>query len=130
MSVFRDVGMMEDRLFIDLVDHEWCWRCGSYGYSIYMTHEVELNHKVGEKTKHFLGLQFIVSAPQRYYFKYRNALWLIKRDYVPTKWKFKTVLRIVVEYLVFLITGIFNNESKKRSQFALTGIKDGVKLYQ
>lgn len=125
-SMFSVVGMMEERLFIDLVDHEWCWRCASHGYHVYMTREVVLNHKVGNKSFNWGGIQIIASAPFRYYYKYRNALILMRRGYVPRKWKLKTMLRIFFEYFLFLFTCLFVKENMSRLGYATKGLKDGI----
>ena len=47
INAFDAVGLMEEQLFIDVVDHEWCWRCVSKGFSIYLTSKVTLPHMVG-----------------------------------------------------------------------------------
>ncbi len=126
VSMFSVVGIMEELLFIDLVDHEWCWRCASHGYHIYMTREVVLNHKVGNKSYNLGGIQIIASAPFRYYYKYRNALILMRRAYVPRNWKLKTMLRMVFEYIFFLFTCLFVKENMSRLGYASKGLKDGI----
>lgn len=100
VNALRNVGMMEDDLFIDAVDFEWCWRASSKGYVCARTPHVKLPHKVGQNSRTILGMPFIVSAPFRYYYQYRNWLLLIRRSYVPDKWKIKTSVRKMIELFV------------------------------
>lgn len=97
---FVNIGLMEEDLFIDAVDFEWCWRAISKGYACARTERVNLLHKVGQKNKSLLGIPFIVSSPFRYYYQYRNWLWLLRRDYVPQAWKRKTSIRRVFELFI------------------------------
>ena len=122
VSTFNEVGNMDDDLFIDLVDHEWCWRAKSLGYTCYQTSCVMLNHKVGNCNKALLGFPIIISAPFRYYYKYRNFFWMLRRPYVPLKWKVKESIRKLVEFICVPII------RKKISiyHYMFNGVKDGL----
>jgi rhamnosyltransferase len=97
LAVLDDVGGMADKLFIDGVDHEWCWRAKNRGYKIYKSGKAILPHKVGSKTIKLFGLPFLISAPFRYYYQYRNFLLLNKLEYAPRSRKIKGSLRKFVE---------------------------------
>lgn len=127
-DIFNKVGGMEDGLFIDVVDHEWCWRCKEMGYNIYMTREVALQHEVGKKSVKIFNTQFIFSAPFRYYYKYRNSIWMMPRNYVPRQWKYRTCIRLVFDLVLFLISGLFNTNQRNRFKYAFAGIIDGFKF--
>lgn len=98
--ILKEVGLMEDILFIDAVDFEWCWRACSKGYKCAMTSNVELPHKVGQNSKTFLGLPFIISSPFRYFYQYRNWIWLLHRSYVPRSWKIRNSVRRIAELFI------------------------------
>ena len=100
INTFIEIGLMDDSLFIDGVDFEWCWRAVGKGYVCARTQRVSLLHKVGQQYKLFLGYPIIVSTPIRYFYQYRNFLKLIRRDYVPRSWKIKTSIRRFVELFV------------------------------
>ena len=119
---FDIIGGLDDKLFIDLVDHEWCWRAKSLGYNCYQTTRVSLNHKVGNCNKTVLGFPIIISAPFRYYYKYRNYLLLINRPYVPMEWKVKGLIRRIVEIMVVP----FMAKNLSIYKFIFKGIKDGL----
>lgn len=122
-NIFKVVGMMDDNLFIDAVDFEWCWRAESKGLVCARTTVVKLLHKVGQKNRKILGMPFIVSAPIRYYYQYRNWLWLIRRSYVPKKWKIRYSVRRIAE---FFIIPLLTNKKCKTVRNMLKGIKDGI----
>ena len=123
VEAFREVGYMEEELFIDLVDHEWCWRANSKGWHVYMTDKVKLLHKVGNRTVNILGLPFIACAPIRYYYKTRNTLWLCRRDYVPASWKRKNGIRILLNML--FLPSIVTEHVGKCYKYLFRGLKDG-----
>lgn len=52
-NAVKDIGMMDETLFIDLVDFEWCWRAKKYGYRVFNSKDVKMGHMVGQKTLKF-----------------------------------------------------------------------------
>ena len=119
-----DVGMLDARLFIDFVDFELCWRAEAKGYVCGTTAKVTLPHKVGERELRFpRGYRVIISAPFRYYYQYRNHLWLCRKAYVPMQWKvnrgLKNMLRTL--YFPFCVKGW-----RSILKFMFRGIYDGM----
>lgn len=101
-SKISDVGLMDDMLFIDAVDFEWCWRAQKKGFLTGITPNVTLDHKVGQKELRFpFGYKVIISAPIRYFYQYRNYIWLLKRSYVPDSWKVNTGIKLVARLFYF-----------------------------
>ena len=98
----REVGKMDARLFIDYVDFEHCWRANDKGFVCGVTDNVVLPHKVGSRELCFpRGYRVIISAPFRYYYQYRNWLWLCRRSYVPRQWKLNTGVKFMARILYF-----------------------------
>ena len=98
----REVGMMDARLFIGDVDFEHCWRANDKGFVCGVTDNVVLPHKVGSRELRFpRGYRVIISAPFRYYYQYRNWLWLCRRSYVPRQWKLNTGVKFMARILYF-----------------------------
>lgn len=107
------IGMMDDALFIDYVDFEYCWRAAHKGLISGITTAVSLPHKVGNNDLHFPhGYRVIISAPFRYYYQYRNHLWLCRRGYVPMQWKINTGIKqfLRIFYFPFMVKGWQNIE--------------------
>ncbi len=107
VKVLKEVGLNESRLFIDYVDFEWCWRASKYGYQCGITQNVRILHMVGRSEINIGKHKVIISAPFRYYYQYRNHLWLCRKSYVPLHWKLNTgiknLLRII--YFPFVVKG-------------------------
>ena len=120
----NQVGVMDTRLFIDYVDFEHCWRANSKGYVCGITRNVTLSHKVGSCELHFPhGYRVIISAPFRYYYQYRNWLWLCRKGYVPRQWKINTCIKFMsrIIYFPFVV-----NEWKAIEKNMFKGIHDGL----
>jgi rhamnosyltransferase len=82
VEVFRRCGAFDESLFMDYVDHEFCLRVRSMGFSIVQSEEASLLHSLGAMTSHnFLGRKYFTTnhrAARRYYIT-RNRVWLYKR---------------------------------------------------
>ena len=124
-NTLKKVGFMDKEMFIDYVDFEWCWRAKSKGYVSVMTELVTIEHKVGEIDKNFLSFPIIISKPIRYYYQYRNWIWLCRRLYVPLDFKIKNGLRKIFELIY--VPFISNNDISILKKM-LRGIKDGIKI--
>ena len=124
MAKLNKVGAMDALLFIDYVDFEHCWRANSKGYVCGITQNVTLPHKVGNNELHFPhGYRVIISAPFRYYYQYRNWLWLCRKGYVPRQWKINTCIKFMsrIIYFPFVV-----NEWKSIEKNMFKGIHDGL----
>jgi rhamnosyltransferase len=85
--LFAQAGMMDETLFIDGVDSEWCWRVkANTGARFFVDENVLIGHHLGIGDRHLLGRTISVPAPMRTYYQYRNYLWLRRRSYVPHAW--------------------------------------------
>lgn len=123
MECLDVVGGMDECLFIDLVDFEWCWRAGSKGYTGYMTREVTMTHSIGREYHNWHGFVLGLSAPFRYYYQYRNTLWLLRRRYVPMMWKIKSVLRRLLD---MILVPIASKQGWEVLKYIMKGIRDGL----
>jgi len=124
MDTLIQVGGMDEWLFIDLVDHEWCWRARAKGYRVFMSTSVPLPHSVGKACKSFMGFPIIVSAPFRYYYSYRNALVLMMRRYVPLSWKVKSLIRRVFGLAHIALCDAYRGHRKELYRNIIKGIND------
>lgn len=123
VATFDKIGEMDERLFIDNVDDEWGWRATYNGYICCITTKVCLLHKIGQKSLNLMGLPFIISSPQRYYYQYRNFFWLLRRSYVPLNWKCKSFIRKLAE---IIIIPCFSKQKKLVVKNILRGIFAGL----
>lgn len=74
-QALRTIGLMEESLFIDWVDLEWCWRAkNQYGYQTVCTGDVVIEHTMGDASVQFLGKKVSIRSPLRHYYMVRNAI--------------------------------------------------------
>ena len=70
-------------LFIDEVDHDFCYRLVNAGFKIGISKDVVISHKIGEtKVKKLLGKKIFIrnhSAFRKYYIS-RNIIYLSKKE--------------------------------------------------
>lgn len=123
LSILDQVGVMEDALFIDLVDLEWCWRAKSFGLDTYITTSVKLPHSIGNACVKFMGVSLLQSKPFRYFYQYRNIMFMMRRNYVPTKWKIK----ISIKMFMNLIYQIFKFNCYAEKRMVLSNMMNGLK---
>jgi rhamnosyltransferase len=83
IKVFKDVGLMNEDLFLDWVDLEWCWRVRAKGYKIIGNADMIITHRMGDIVKKF-GKNFCtIHSPIRHYYMVRNGVYLcLKSPYL------------------------------------------------
>lgn len=77
-KIFNEVGLFDEKLFIDYVDHEFCYRLKSLGYKMIKVNTAELGHSLGQtESKKILNKDIIHtnhSALRKYYMT-RNRIY-------------------------------------------------------
>ncbi|MDF1746988.1 MAG: glycosyltransferase family 2 protein, partial [Gimesia sp.] len=101
MKALHDIGFMEEKLFIDYVDTEWCLRAKSKGYEIIGVGYAQMQHDLGDEFVELLGRTIPVHSSLRYYYLIRNGLWLIKQNWVSRTWKLMDFRRLFLVYIVY-----------------------------
>lgn len=80
LRLYKEIGPFDENLFIDEVDHEYCYRAGLRGYPIIQFTHIFLEHHLGEsvEVKTLKGHQKTTSfhAPIRIYYMVRNFLYV------------------------------------------------------
>lgn len=70
------IGLMNENLFLDYVDLEWCWRAIRGGYKIIGNANVFIEHKLGDYSKKIGKKQVPLHNPSRNYYITRNNTYL------------------------------------------------------
>lgn len=126
MSIIGKVGMMDDGLFIDHVDTEWCLRARSMGYKIYGAWFALMQHDLGMHRKRIWFLRWrdvSVHMPFRYYYMVRNSMLLYRRDYPDRAWRVFDLQRLLMMVLFF---GLCVPGRGARLRMMLKGFRDGL----
>lgn len=72
----NDIGIMDESLFIDWVDLEWCWRARKKGYKIIANADVIIQHKLGDNSTNIGFREVNLRNYVRHYYITRNAFYL------------------------------------------------------
>ena len=127
LSVLDDVGGMEEPLFIDHVDTEWCLRAKSRGYSLFGACGAMLHHQWGISSRRvWLGRWRTIHRhkPFRYYYMFRNTLLLLGRPYAPLRWVLYEIWRLC-GLLVFV--GLLGGGIGTDLPMMLKGLAHGIR---
>lgn len=123
-EVFEIAGGMNDGLFIDLVDTEWCLRCRSKGIPIWIVKSAQMQHRIGERNSDFIGLSVQVHNPVRCYYQIRNSFLLLRMPHIPLLFSLREIVAILIHRLILL-----GKVPKKKEywQNMKLGFIDGIK---
>lgn len=124
LELFHRVGLMDESLFIDGVDDEWCWRATSQlGCRFFLDDNVIIKHNLGKSGGKIGNKTISIASPQRLYYEYRNYLWLRRRDYVPRHWINYNGWKYFVKLFCY---PLFVSPRVSNLTNIIRGIKDGL----
>jgi len=126
-SAIEEVGLMDEPLFIDHVDTEWCFRARGKGYRCFGVRDAMMEHELGARRKRtWWGRwrQVPVHAAFRYYFIARNSMALRRRDYMPAIWRRHDLVRLAG---LFLHNGFSAPEGRAVRAAFQRGLVDGLR---
>ncbi|MGC2946181.1 glycosyltransferase family 2 protein [Burkholderia ambifaria] len=123
LDAWRDIGPMDDALFIDFVDLEWCVRARSKGYSVLGAPALRLTHELGGEPVKVFGRTYPGHGPVRHYYLFRNAIALIRRAYVPWSWKSTELVKMPVRLAIY---ALFMQPRLAHLRLSLLGIWHGI----
>ncbi|MGL4866432.1 MAG: glycosyltransferase family 2 protein [Cetobacterium sp.] len=112
-----------EKLFIDEVDHEYCYRVKNNNYKIFQINTSILNHELGDiKIYKLFKIEIKVTnhSSIRHYYMSRNRIYIIKN------YKTKRIKYIKMLLFGFIKTLLFEKEKIKKIKLEFKGIKDGI----
>ncbi len=127
VSVLDNIGPMDESLFIDHVDTEWCLRAQSKGYRLFGVPGARMVHTLGDRRTRIWFLRWrnvAYHSPFRYYYIFRNGFLLQKRNYIPFKWKVAELLRCIKLFFYF---GLFSKNRLSCLRMMIKGVRDGLR---
>lgn len=122
-GAFAAAGLLDEALFIDLVDTDWCLRCRAHGVPINVVPEAVMRHSVGSATHDAGVARVLVHSPTRCYYQIRNSLLLFRRPYIPFLFALRETVGIVISRALLLF--FVANRSAYLGAY-LAAIKDGL----
>lgn len=122
LRYWSDIGPMEDALFIDFVDLEWCVRAKNKGYRVIGVPGVRMRHELGDEPVCIFGRAYPMHSPLRHYYQFRNVIALMKRPSMPMAWKTTELIKLPVRMLIYCF---FPSRRKEHLRMAWRGLCDG-----
>lgn len=115
IRVLDEVGGMEEKLFIDGVDLEWCLRAKNFGYHIVQTNRTWLSHALGNGETSKIKSH----SPQREYYIMRNNVWMVRQGFIPIGYRIRKIFALFyrlihsllcfdMDYLTIECRGVIN----------------------
>lgn len=122
-EVVKQVGLMQEQLFIDYIDVEWSLRARDKGYNLFISSSAKMSHTIGDSRSKIFGRTVSVHSPFRRYFLVRNSFYMLRLPYVPVGYKLRELIFNVARIALALI---HSDDKIKVLKSAYFGIKDGV----
>ncbi len=125
VKALKEAGGYDEKLFIDMVDLDICYRVYELGYKIVKSAEVTLEHRIGTPVvrRLFFKKHFIRNHPPfRKYFFVRNRLYIAFK-YRKRGFKFVLVHLLGICYYTFIVL-VFEKEKWLKLKMILRGIYD------
>lgn len=99
------LGPLHEGLFIDFLDHAWCFRAQARGFRLLQDRRVELRQSFGHPHPHPLcrRLGMELYGPERHAYALRNLRWLCRQSEVPLDLKVKEVLKMLGKPWLWLL---------------------------
>lgn len=122
-NVLEQIGLMDESLFIDYVDTEWCLRAQRLGVSILVDPSLVMEHEIGTNNFKFLRWRVPVHSAVRRYYRIRNSFFLLRYTYVP---KLTSLREIVFSIMHQAILVVFTDEKVGHLKSLVRGVRDGL----
>lgn len=122
-DVFAKAEMMDEGLFIDYVDFEWCTRVRAAGFKIRVAKNAVMQHSIGLSMCKTLGLRTISHSPIRSYYKVRNAFLILRCRHVPILYSLN---RIIAALFHHVLQWPHSENPALHLQLGLLAVRDGL----
>lgn len=122
--VFELVGEMDEALFIDFVDTEWCLRCRARQVPIYVVPTAVMRHSIGIRNFRLAGFTISEHSAARCYYQIRNSFQLFRKPHIPFIFALKQLAATLFNRAALLL---FVGERRSYLESYLFAVRDGLK---
>jgi rhamnosyltransferase len=124
MAALDLVGGMDESLFIDQVDFDWCLRCREMGVEILVVPGAVMRHSIGQRVVQLGPLRAVVHGVPRSYFKTRNCLLMLRRTHVPFAYALREFMAAIVQQIVLWVR---LPDGRRHFHAFVCGLRDGMR---
>lgn len=126
-AALERIGLHDERLFIDYVDHDISLRARAAGLSVVKVFDTVLDHRFGASTPaRFLGRRVYLSnySPMRQYYMTRNRVIMIRR-YGIGRWFWEDAAYVTKAWIKVVLC---ERDRPRKIRAALRGAIDGIRF--
>lgn len=127
-DTFKKIGYFRESFFIECIDHEFCLRALKHNLRTLLISNATLHQRIGDPTVRRILWKKIVVANhnyQRYYFLYRNSMYLYKNYFFVAK---KWIIQNIISNIVLLGKIVFFESGRiKKIMYIFYGCVDGLR---
>ena len=102
LDTLKIVGNMQEKLFIDLVDTEWCLRAAKLNYKHYINPSTIMIHNIGDEPVKFGSKYINMHSNIRNYYVIRNMTYLMFHSTISWSWRLNCLYKIPRYIWIFI----------------------------
>lgn len=127
LQALSEIGVMNDELFIDNVDLDWCFRARKKQFKIYGDFTVTVRQQIGVALSRIPFTDAVIRYHDysRHYFMTRNRAWLYRQRHANVAWVVHDVFRFSGKLLYLLV---FKGNRLTLLKSSLKGVIDSFAL--
>lgn len=123
-AAIEAVGGMWNELFIDQIDHEWCFRASAAGLAVMAATSVPMPHDMGDHgIKLFGRYKPVHRSPVRHFHIVRNTLWLARCSFIPRRWRLAETVKLAARITSYIL---FSSARSQTLRAVARGIFEGL----
>lgn len=117
------IGKLQENLFIDYVDTEWCLRAKKLDYLTFVIPKLTLIHDIGDGYAKVGTRNVVLHSDFRNYYMIRNSIYLIV--YSRLQYNFRILELLKIPFYLYLYT-LYSKEKAETLKVMVLAIKDGI----
>lgn len=118
------VGSMNEWLFIDCIDHEWCFRASAKGFAVLQASRRKMLHDMGDRGITIFGrYRPLHRSPIRHYYILRNTMFLVQQPYASLSWRIREALKLIYRVPIYLL---ISTDTKASARYLATAFKEVI----
>lgn len=112
VAAWRESAGFDEKLFIDLVDIEWCWRLATLHYKVFVSKDAVMAHRLSNGMKVvFKTLRFNTYGYVRRFYMARNSCYLL--FFKP--WNHAQRVFLIKSFIFSAVSAVVSDEEKIKS---------------
>ncbi len=123
-SVLREVGLMREDLFIDVVDTEWGLRARTLGWISFLVPRTTMQHSIGDAVAELLGRKLMLHNDTRACYMMRNNAYLMRVPTMGWLWRSNAPLNLLS---TLITSSMFASNRVHRARLLVWALAEGLR---